>query len=83
LNGGRAKLTTEQLGFVGVSRDAPDIEISMVGIPTIERSDNDRWVPVTAHARVDEQLESLARRLDVAPGWYALAKAIVGDGNEP
>jgi hypothetical protein len=45
----------------------------------IQRADTARWVPVTAHAQIDEQLEALARRLDTVPNWVALAKAIVGE----
>jgi hypothetical protein len=78
MNGGRSKLSAEQLAFVGCVSEP---QVALVTSP-ISRSDTERWVPITVQTRVDEQLEALAARRDLAPNWLAFAKAIVGDERE-
>jgi hypothetical protein len=71
LNGGRSKLSAEQLGFVGVVSTTVDRATSGV-----EGSDTERWLQPNP-SNIDRQLDELERLLDIAPGWYALARKIV------
>jgi hypothetical protein len=74
LNGGRSKLSLEQLGFVGI---VSEVEGSPV---TSKPSSN--WLQPTNPSNIDQQLEELERLRDIAPGWFALAKRILDDGGE-
>jgi hypothetical protein len=69
-NGHRSKLSVEQLTFVGFEQHHG-----------CERPDP-QWIPTTVHTHIDEQLEELARLRDLAPNWFALARAIVKDEKE-
>jgi hypothetical protein len=72
LNGGRSKLTAEQLGFVGVVSTTVDSPTAGV-----EGSDTERWLQAINPSNIDERLEELDRRLDLAPNWLAFAKALI------
>jgi hypothetical protein len=71
LNGGRSKLDAEQLAYVGVVTDTgqPDQQTnhgSLVG-----------WLQAINPSNIDQRLEELDRRLDLAPNWLAFAKALI------
>jgi hypothetical protein len=73
LNGHRDRLEPEALAFVGFTRE-----------PQEERafSRESAWLQPVNPSNIDKQLEELARLRDIAPGWYALAKRIVGSETE-
>jgi hypothetical protein len=70
LNGGRSKLSADQLGFAGFV-----YEVSAHGAPTSEHS----WLQPTNPSNIDKQLEELERLRDIAPGWIRLARELVRD----
>jgi hypothetical protein len=60
LNGHRAKLSADQLRFVGVGLDVS---------PTVNRADSARsWLQPINPSTIDKQLEELSRLRDVMPG---------------
>ena len=71
LNGGRSKLSLEQLGFVGFVSTTVDRTTAEVEGPA--------WLQPTNPSTIDAQIEELERLRDIAPGWYALARRIVKD----
>jgi hypothetical protein len=75
-NGHRSKLSTEQLAFVGFVA-----EVALVSSPT-SRSPARPWLQPTNPLTIDRQIEELERLRDLAPGWFALARRIVGDDGD-
>jgi hypothetical protein len=73
LNGHRSKLSAERLTFVGFESDEPDTGAAP----------DPQWIPAARrHERIDRQLEELERLEDLAPNWFALARALVKDEKE-
>jgi hypothetical protein len=65
LNGKRAKLTAEQLAFVGFVLEPEHHE---------DRDPGTGWLQAAASNDLEDQLQELARLRDVMPGWLALAR---------
>lgn len=70
LNGHRAKLSVEQLMFVGFLADTAQLDQQG------NHGSLDGWSQPNSN---DKQLEELSRLRDVMPGWVALAKRILED----
>jgi hypothetical protein len=71
LNGSRAKLSVDQLAFVGF---VSEVEGS--------RTDTVRgtaWLQPTNPSNIDQQLEELERLRDITPNWITLARRIAED----
>ena len=70
LNGGRSKLSAEQLEFVGIADGNQGSQASSMGRT---------WLQPTNPSTIDAQIEELERLRDVAPGWFRLARELVKD----
>lgn len=70
MNGGRSKLSEDQLGFVGI--DA--LETSEVGLET-----SPTWLQPVNPSNIDDRLEQLASLMDRAPNYLALAREILNE----
>jgi hypothetical protein len=71
MNGGRSKLSAEQLGFVGVVSEHEHDEPNDLG----HRGRS--WLEAVTPSTIDKLLEELERRLDLAPNWVAFARALI------
>jgi hypothetical protein len=71
LNGGRGKLSAEQLGFAGF---VSEVE----GSPVTSRPSSN-WLQPTNPSNIDKQLEELEKLRDVMPGYFALTRKILED----
>jgi hypothetical protein len=71
-NGSRAKLSVDQLLFVGFD---PELELEEQDEPVTRRA----WLQPINPSNIDQRLTELAEARDIAPGWYALARRILED----